>query len=167
VIIPDGRTDYEKLRELLGNPEETHLDLKASVDLGEAIDRLKFVKDVVKMSNRPPDGYILIGVDDAGAPGMPIGSILDRSRFDGARLGGLVRGYIEGEIHLRVQIHVGQAPHSISEENPTCRQQPHRKMDQFPSAATAPKSHRALAAPRRPNPCRRERCGAGTTPTPR
>jgi hypothetical protein len=105
VIVPDGRTDYEKLLELLGNPEETHLDLKASVDLGVAEDRLKFVKDAVAMSNRPPGGYILIGVDDTGAPCMPIGTIQDRKAFDGARLGDLVRKYIEGEIHLRVQIH--------------------------------------------------------------
>jgi hypothetical protein len=47
VIVPDGRTDPEKLRELLGNPEETHLDLKATVDLTENADKLKFVKDAV------------------------------------------------------------------------------------------------------------------------
>jgi hypothetical protein len=28
MIVPDGRMDLEKLEELLGNPEETHLDLK-------------------------------------------------------------------------------------------------------------------------------------------
>ncbi|AKK27336.1 helix-turn-helix domain-containing protein [Mycobacterium sp. EPa45] len=105
MIVPDGRTDYEKLRELLGNPEETHLDLKASVDLGVLEDRLKIVKDIVTMSNRPPGGYILIGVDDAGVPCTPIGTIKDRRAFDGAKLGDLVRKYIEGEIHLRVQIH--------------------------------------------------------------
>ncbi|CAM4228866.1 Divergent AAA domain protein [Mycobacterium basiliense] len=105
MIVPDGRTDYEKLQELLGNPEETHLDLKASVNLGAAEDRLKFVKDVVTMSNRPPGGYLLIGVDDAGNPCMAIGTIQNRRDFDGAKLGDLVRKCIEGEIHLRVQIH--------------------------------------------------------------
>ena len=105
MIVPDGRTDYEKLLELLGVPEETHLDLKAKVDLDAPEDKLKFVKDVVTMSNRPRGGYILIGVDDAGNPCMPIGTIPDRRRFDGARLGGLIRSYIEGEIHLLVQIH--------------------------------------------------------------
>ncbi|WNG95001.1 helix-turn-helix domain-containing protein [Mycobacterium sp. ITM-2016-00318] len=105
VIVPDGRTDYEKLLELLGNPEETHLDLKASVDIAAQDDKVKFVKDVVTMSNRPPGGYILIGVNDAGDACMQIGTIADRSRFDGAKLGSLVRKYIEGEIHLRVQIH--------------------------------------------------------------
>ena len=74
-----------------------------SPDLSD--DKLKFVKDIVTMSNRPPGGYLLIGVDDAGTPCMPIGKITNRSKFDGANLGQLVRGYIEGEIHLRVQIH--------------------------------------------------------------
>jgi hypothetical protein len=105
MISPDRRTDYEKLLELLGNPEEAHLDFKATVDLGKLEDRLRLVKDVVTMSNRPPGGYILIGVDDEGTPCSPIGSIQDRRQFDGANLGRLVRGYIEGEIHLLVQIH--------------------------------------------------------------
>ena len=97
--------DLEKLEELLGNPEETHLDLKSEVDLDSTEGKLKFTKDVVAMSNRPPGGYILVGVDDNGNPCMPIGTITDPKRFDGARLGGLVRGYIEGEIHLSVRIH--------------------------------------------------------------
>jgi hypothetical protein len=104
MIVPDGRMDLGKLEELLGNPEETHLDLKAEVDLDSNEGKLKFTKDVVTMSNRPPGGYVLVGVDDDGEPCTPIGMI-DRSRFDGARLGGLVRGYIEGEIHLSVRIH--------------------------------------------------------------
>lgn len=37
MVVPDGRTDLEKLKELLGNPEQTHLDLKASVDLTEHV----------------------------------------------------------------------------------------------------------------------------------
>jgi hypothetical protein len=105
MIVPDGRTDPEKLDELLGNPEETHLDLKAKVDLTVAEDKLKFVKDAVTMSQRPPGGYILIGVDDDGKPCMPVGTITDRSRFDGSRIGALIRGYIEGEVHVLVQIH--------------------------------------------------------------
>lgn len=105
MIFVDERTDNDELLEILGVPEETHLDLKASLDFDSAEDRLKFVKDAVTMSNRPPGGYILIGVDDFGKPCMPIGTIPDRKRFDGARLGDLVRAYIEGEIHLRVQIH--------------------------------------------------------------
>lgn len=105
MIVPDGRTDPEKLNELLGNPEETHLDLKAKVDLTVAEDKLKFVKDAVTMSQRPPGGYILIGVDDDGKPCTPVGTITDRSRFDGSRIGALIRSYIEGEVHVLVQIH--------------------------------------------------------------
>lgn len=36
MIVPDGRTNLEKLRELLGNPEETHLDLKAVLKLSDS-----------------------------------------------------------------------------------------------------------------------------------
>ena len=32
MIVPDGRTDPEKLRQLLVAAEETHLDFKASVN---------------------------------------------------------------------------------------------------------------------------------------
>ncbi|AEV73437.1 MULTISPECIES: helix-turn-helix domain-containing protein [Mycolicibacterium] len=104
MIVPDGRTDPEKLRELLGNPEETHLDLKAKVNLADNEDKLKFVKDAVTMSNRPPGGYILIGVDDSGNPCMPVGTIPDRSRFDGSRIGALIRGYVEADVHVLVQV---------------------------------------------------------------
>lgn len=67
-IVVDGRTDYDKLIELLGLPEHTHLDFKAKVDLTVTEDKVKFVNDAVSMSNRPPCGYILLGVDDGGTP---------------------------------------------------------------------------------------------------
>jgi hypothetical protein len=104
-VVPDGRTDYEKLIELLGETEGNHLDLKASVNLDDKLDQLKLVKDMVTMSNRPPGGYILIGVDDDFKPSMSQGTIPDRRRFDGARLGDLVRSNIEGQIHIRSQVH--------------------------------------------------------------
>ncbi|MEU4841759.1 AlbA family DNA-binding domain-containing protein [Nocardia testacea] len=105
MIVVDGRTDYDKLVELLGFPEETHLDFKSKVDLALPVDRLKFVKDAVSMSNRPPGGYILVGVKDDGTPCLPVGTIPDRRKYDGAALDALVRGYIEGETHIRCQIH--------------------------------------------------------------
>lgn len=105
LIVPDGRTDLEKLKELLGNPEQTHLDLKASVDLTNAADKLKFVKDAVTMASRPEGGYILMGVDDAGAPCLPVGTITDRARFDGSRVGALIRSYVEAAVHVVVEIH--------------------------------------------------------------
>lgn len=104
-VVPDGRTDYDKLRELLGETEGNHLDFKASVNLDDKFEKLKLVKDMVAMSNRPPGGYILIGADDDGKPCMPKGTIADRRRFDGARLGDLVRSNIEGQIHIRSQVH--------------------------------------------------------------
>lgn len=105
MIVPDGRTDLEKLKELLGNPEQTHLDLKASVDLSSPSDKLKFVKDAVAMASRPEGGYILIGVDDDGNPCAPIGTIGDRARYDGSRVGALIRGYVEASVHAVVEIH--------------------------------------------------------------
>ncbi|MGO9927141.1 MAG: helix-turn-helix domain-containing protein, partial [Mycobacterium sp.] len=78
----DGRTDYEKLVELLTFPEGRHLDFKAELDLGSTEAKMRFVKDVVAMSNCPPGGYILIGVDDDGKPCMPVATI-NRASFDG------------------------------------------------------------------------------------
>lgn len=105
MIVVDGRTDREKLVELLQVPEQTHLDFKAELDLTTKRDELNFVKDAVSMSNRPPGGYILVGVEDDGALALPIGTIADRARFDGARLGDLIRKYIEGEVHVISQVH--------------------------------------------------------------
>jgi hypothetical protein len=106
VVVPDGRIDYDKLLELLAEPDEGHfLDLKARIDLDAKADQLKLIKDLVTMSNRPPGGYLLIGADDSGKPCMAAGTIADRRRFDGARLGDLVRSNIEGQIHIRAQVH--------------------------------------------------------------
>lgn len=79
--------------------------VKAELDLRAKQDQLNFVKDAVSMSNRPPGGYILVGVSDDGALTLPTGTIADRARFDGARLGDLIRKYIEGEIHVISQVH--------------------------------------------------------------
>lgn len=105
MIVVDGRTDREKLVELLQLPEQTHLEFKAELDLTAKQDELNFVKDAVSMSNRPPGGYILVGVNDDGTLALPTGSIADRALFDGARLGDLIRKYIEGEIHVISQVH--------------------------------------------------------------
>lgn len=105
MIVVDGRTDREKLIELLQLPEQTHLEFKAGLDLTAKQDELNFVKDAVSMSNRPPGGYILVGVNDNGVLSLPAGSIADRARFDGARLGDTIRKYIEGEIHVISQVH--------------------------------------------------------------
>ncbi|NKS68528.1 hypothetical protein GS584_04750, partial [Rhodococcus hoagii] len=93
------------MNELLGNPEETHLDLKAKVDLTAADDKLKFVKDAVTMSQRPPGGYILIGVDDDGKPCMRSAQSPTEADSTAQESEALIRGYIEGEVHVLVQIH--------------------------------------------------------------
>jgi hypothetical protein len=100
----DGRTDYEKLVELLGFPESTHLEFKRELDLDLTSAKLNFAKDVVAMSNTPPGGYILVGVDNSGQACIPIGTI-DRPRFDPARLGDAVRRYVDGRVDLLVAIH--------------------------------------------------------------
>ncbi len=105
MIVVDGRTDREKLIELLQLPEQTHLEFKAELDLTAKNDELNFVKDAVSMSNRPPGGYILMGVNDDGTLALPTGTIADRTRFDGARLGDMIRKYVEGEVHAISQIH--------------------------------------------------------------
>jgi Putative DNA-binding domain len=105
MIVVDGRTDVEKLRELLLEPEQTHLDFKATLDLTANKDKLEFVKDAVSMANRPPGGYIIVGAHEGGTLALPTGSIQDRALFDGARLGDLIRKYTEGEVHPIVQFH--------------------------------------------------------------
>ena len=113
MIVLDGRTDREKLSELLEAGEQTHLDYKSQLDLQDPAGRLNFVKDVVAMSNRSHGGYILVGVDDEGVPCLPVGT-LDRQRFDGARLGQLVRNYIEGQIEIHPQIHDLDGEHEVA-----------------------------------------------------
>lgn len=104
VIVLDGRNDREKLNELLADGEQTHLDYKETLDLAQGKDKLHIVKDLVSLSNRPGGGYLVIGADDTGTPVVPIGT-LDRQKFDGANLGQLVRGYIDGQIHLNSQVY--------------------------------------------------------------
>lgn len=101
----DGRVDGEKLAELLGLPEGSHLEFKSKIDVDSTEGKVKLTKDVVAMSNTPPGGYILVGVADDGALCSPAGS-LDRSRCDSARLGDIVRGYVDGHVDLRVQINL-------------------------------------------------------------
>lgn len=100
----DGRVDEEKLAELLTFPEGSHLEFKSILDLETTEGKVKFAKDVVAMSNTPPGGYILVGVNDAGTPCAPIGHF-DRARYDPASLGDIVRSYADGRIELRVKIH--------------------------------------------------------------
>jgi hypothetical protein len=105
MIVADGRTDLEKLRELIQEPEQAALDFKAEVDLSKPRDRLHLVKDLIVLGNNPEGGYLLIGVDDDGKPCLPVGSIVDRRAFDSAKINDLVAKYVEGVQGVITQIH--------------------------------------------------------------
>lgn len=105
MIDPDGRTDAEKLRLLIAAAEETHLDFKATVDFAKTKDCVEFAKDAVTMANRPPGGYIVVGVDNSGRPCIPAGTLPNPSQFDGANLNQQVRRFIEGQTQIVSQLH--------------------------------------------------------------
>ncbi|MDV7137097.1 AlbA family DNA-binding domain-containing protein [Williamsia muralis] len=102
-IVVDGRTDAEKLRELLGQAEQQALEYKAALDLTDHETKLNFVKDAVAMGNTG-GGYILVGVNDDGHACAPSGSI-DQSRFDPARLNDIFRKYTRPIPKLVSQLH--------------------------------------------------------------
>lgn len=104
MIVLDGRTDAEKLGELLTETEQTHLDFKEMVDLRVKKDELNLIKDIVTMSNRPGGGYILIGVSDDGVPCCTAGTI-PRRDFDGANIGQKVRVFVESDVQVITAIH--------------------------------------------------------------
>ena len=66
MVIVDGRTDVEKLKELLATGTECNeLEFKEMLDLTKKKDELNFVKDAVSMFNRYPGGYIVIGATNS------------------------------------------------------------------------------------------------------
>lgn len=107
VIVVDGRTDEEKLIELLGiGAEETALDFKATLDLSRKSSKntLEFVKDAVAMSNLLHGGYIVVGVHGDGKPAHDQDPV-DVSKFDSADLRNLVAKYVDAPVHLVAQRH--------------------------------------------------------------
>lgn len=93
MIVVDGRTDREKLFELLKSGGEcSELDFKETLDFSKKIDELDFVKDAVSMCNRYPGGYIVIGVDDDGNPSTRAEDT-NWTQFDGAVLTDKIRKY--------------------------------------------------------------------------
>ena len=104
-VVWDGRTDEEKLQELLRLGEQTQLDFKVELDLRDRRHELDFVKDAVAMANRPPGGYILVGITDEGhLPATPW-RIKNPQMFDGATLRDKIGKYIEADIEVVSQIH--------------------------------------------------------------
>lgn len=108
MIVVDGRTDEEKLLELLAaGAEETALDFKSTLDLsGRASkDSVEFAKDAISMGNLPAGGYIVVGVDDKGAPANDQAAI-DVGQFDSADLRGKVAKYVHAPVSIISQHHV-------------------------------------------------------------
>ena len=106
MIVVDGRTDKEKLFELLNSGGEcSELDFKETLDFSKKIDELDFVKDAVSMCNRYPGGYIVVGADDDGKPSM-ISEQTNWSQFDGAVLTDKIRKYVDAPLTAISQLHV-------------------------------------------------------------
>lgn len=108
MIVVDGRTDEEKLLELLATgAEETALDFKATLDLsGRATkDSVEFAKDAISIGNLPSGGYIVVGVDDAGAAAHDQAAVAV-DQFDSANLRAKVAKYVDAPIHIVSQHHV-------------------------------------------------------------
>lgn len=107
MIVVDGRTDEEKLLELLASgAEEAALDFKASLDLSQKASKnsLEFTKDAISMGNLPGGGYIVVGVDGRGAPahGQPP---ITPGQFDSATLREKVTRYVEAPVQIISQVH--------------------------------------------------------------
>ena len=108
MIVVDGRTDEEKLLELLATgAEETALDFKATLDLGGRAtkDSVEFAKDAITMGNLPSGGYIVVGVDDSGAAAHDQ-AVVAVDQFDSANLRAKVAKYVEAPIHIVSQHHI-------------------------------------------------------------
>ena len=94
MVVVDGRTDKDKLKELLSlGAERTELDYKEALDLGEPRHELDFVKDAVSMFNHFPGGYIIVGATDDGKP-SPRADETDWGQLDGSKLTAKVRKYV-------------------------------------------------------------------------
>lgn len=105
MIVVDGRTDREKLFELLKSGGEcSELDFKETLDFSKKIDELDFVKDAVSMCNRYPGGYIVIGVDDDGNPSARAEDT-NWTQFDGAVLTDKIRKYVQAPLTAISQLH--------------------------------------------------------------
>jgi len=105
VIVVDGRTDREKLKELLSTGTEcSELDFKEVLNLGKKGDELNFIKDAVSMHNRYPGGYIIIGATNDGLPSNLCGD-MDWRQFDGANLTNKIRSYVDAPVTAISAIH--------------------------------------------------------------
>jgi predicted HTH transcriptional regulator len=101
----DGRIGEEKLFELLGvGGEYPALDFKRELDLNNSGKKLDFIKDCAAMMNLPRGGYLIVGAEDNGTPARYVDA-LSKEMFDSARLTQLVKGYVDGAVDIRSQVH--------------------------------------------------------------
>jgi hypothetical protein len=103
-VVVDGRTDEEKLHELIAiGAEYDELDFKATLDLGDKRKALDFAKDCISM-NTTAGGYIVIGLLDDGRPAIDQ-AIVDARQFDSADLGQLVGKFVNVPTRIYSQRH--------------------------------------------------------------
>lgn len=101
----DGAIGEEKLYELLAvGGEYPALDYKRELDLGSPAKKLDFIKDCAAMMNLPRGGYIVVGAEDDGKPAIGF-SPPTKEMFDSAQLVQAVKGYVDGAIDIRAQVH--------------------------------------------------------------
>lgn len=103
-VLVDGRTDVEKLVELLPMGERTELDYKETLDLRNNHDALEFVKDAVSMANHYPGGYFIIGAHEDGTPSDRADGT-SWSQFDGAKLTAKIQKYIDAPLVALSNVH--------------------------------------------------------------
>lgn len=102
----DGSIGEEKLYELLAaGGEYPALDFKSELDLSIPGKKMDFIKDCAAMMNLPRGGYIVVGADDNGAPAQGC-SQPKKEMFDSAKLVQSVKGYVDGAVDIRAQVHL-------------------------------------------------------------
>jgi len=104
-VVVDGRTDEEKLHELMAiGAEYGELDFKATLDMGDKHKALDFAKDCISMMNTPIGGYIVIGLDDNGEPAFDH-DVVDVRKFDAADLSQWVAKFVDVPLRIYSQSH--------------------------------------------------------------
>jgi len=104
----DGRIGEEKLYELLAvGGEYPSLDFKRELNLNDPAKKLDFIKDCAAMMNLPRGGYLVIGANDDGTLAVS-NNAPTKEMFDSAQLTQIVKGYVDGAIDIRAQVHTVQ-----------------------------------------------------------
>lgn len=101
-VVVDGVLTDEKVSELLAlGTEYAELDFKRTLDPADKRDQVELAKDVAAMQVR--GGYIVIGVDEAGAPTGELAHI-DLALFDEARLSARLRKWLPDQLTLTTRV---------------------------------------------------------------